>query len=155
MSNEVLLRMTPGYKFSSENLFNRVKMQSEKRKEKNMNINTNVKKQDGSFKVLLVAIVFTLLIAALAYHNSSTISISAPMQSTGMSEIDRIKQTIREKEIIRDANSEVAMDEARAGNTIAADAAAQIVGELNQAIEKLYDDLHEANMKEGENGETK
>lgn len=121
---------------------------------KNMNIHSNVKK-DNSKIVLLVGVSIALMIAGLAYYNTTTINTSAPMQSNGMSEIDRIKQTIREKETIRDAHSETAMDEARKGNTIAADAAAQKVGELNQAIEKLYDDLHEANMKEGENGEAK
>lgn len=122
-----------------------------------MNINTNVKKQDNSFKILLAAIVFTLLVAVLAYYNMNQVSTttSAPLQTTGMNEIDRIKQTIREKETIRDAYSQTAMDEARLGNTTAADAAAQTVGELNQAIEKLYDDLHEANLREGENGEAK
>jgi hypothetical protein len=121
-----------------------------------VNIHSNVKKDNSKF-VLFVGISIALMIAALAYYNMNQVStnISAPMQSTGMNEIDRIKQTIREKEAIRDAYSQTAMEEARAGNTVAADAAAQSVGELNQAIEKLYDDLHEANMKEGENGETK
>lgn len=78
------------------------------------------------------------------------------MQTTGMSEVDRIKQVIREKETIRDIMSETAMDEARRDNTETANVAAQAVGELNQAIEKLYDDLHEANLREGGgNGETK
>ncbi len=120
-----------------------------------MNLNNNVNKQDNSVKILLLGVSIALMIAALAYYNSTTITTPAPMQTNGMSEIDRIKQTIREKEIIRDANSEKAMDEARLGNTVVADAAAQTVGELNQAIEKLYDDLHEANLREGENGETK
>lgn len=119
-----------------------------------MNLNNNVNKQDNSVKILLLGVSIALMIAALAYYNSTTITTSAPMTS-GYSEIDRIKQTIREKETIRDAHSEKAMEEARAGNTIAADAAAQAVGELNQAIEKLYDDLHEANLREGENGEKK
>lgn len=122
-----------------------------------MNIHSNVKKDNSKF-VLLVGVSIALMIAGLAYYNLTGLNptTSAPMQTNGMSEIDRIKQTIREKEIIRDAQSETAMDEARKGNTIAADAAAQAVGELNQAIEKLYDDLHEANMKEGDgNGETK
>ena len=119
-----------------------------------MNIHSNVKK-DNSKIVLFIGVLVPLMIAALAYYNSTTITTPAPVQTNGYSEIDKIKQTIREKEIIRDAHSEKAMEEARLGNTIAADAAAQTVGELNQAIEKLYDDLHEANMKEGENGETK
>ena len=122
-----------------------------------MNIHSNVKKDNSKF-VLLIGVSIALMIAALAYYNmtSSTTSISAPMQTNGMSEIDRIKQTIREKETIRDAQSETAMDEARKGNTEAANAAAQAVGELNQAIEKLYDDLHEANLREGDgNGETR
>lgn len=120
-----------------------------------MNIHSNVKK-DNSKIVLLFGVSIALMIAAFAYYNTTMISTSAPMQTNGMSEIDRIKQTIREKETIRDAQSETAMDEARRGNTEAADAAAQKVGELNQAIDKLYDDLHEANMKEGDgNGETK
>ena len=122
-----------------------------------MNINSNVNKQDNSGKILFIGVMIASMLAALTYYNMNQASttISAPMQTNGMSEIDRIKQTIREKETIRDAQSEVAMDEARKGNTIAADAAAKAVGELNQAIEKLYDDLHEANMKEGENGEEK
>jgi hypothetical protein len=124
------------------------------KKGNSMNIHSNVKK-DNSKIVLFIGVSIALMIAALAYYNSTTISTSAPMQTNGMSEIDRIKQTIREKETIRDAHSEKAMEEARAGNTIAADAAAKAVGELNQAIEKLYDDLHEANLREGENGEKK
>jgi hypothetical protein len=121
-----------------------------------VNIHSNVKKDNSKF-VLFVGISIALMIAALAYYNivSSTTNISAPMQTTGMNEIDRIKQTIREKEATRDVYSQIAMDEARLGNTTAADAAAQTVGELNQAIEKLYDDLHEANLREGENGEAK
>lgn len=119
-----------------------------------MNINTNVNK-DNSKLPLVIGVSIALMIAALAYYNTTTINTSAPMQTTGISEIDRIKQTIREKETIRDAHSETAMEEARLGNMEKANAAAQAVGELNQAIEKLYDDLHEANMKEGENGETK
>jgi hypothetical protein len=121
-----------------------------------VNIHSNVKKDNSKF-ILFVGISITLVIAGLAYYNmtTSTVSVSVPIQSNGMSEIDRIKQTIREKETIRDAYSQKAMDEARLGNTVAADAAAQAVGELNQTIEKLYDDLHEANMKEGENGEAK
>lgn len=121
-----------------------------------MNIHSNVKKDNSKF-VLLAGVSIALMIAGLAYYNLTGLNptTSAPMQTNGMSEIDKIKQTIREKETIRDAQSEISMDEARKGNTIAADAAAQAVGELNQAIEKLYDDLHEANMKEGENGETK
>lgn len=119
-----------------------------------MNLNSNVNKQDNSGKILLIGVSIALMIAALAYYNTTTIT-TAPMQTAGMSEIDRIKQTIREKETIRDVYSQTAMEEARLGNTVAADIAAQAVGELNQAIEKLYDDLHEANMKEGENGETK
>lgn len=120
-------------------------------------MHSNVNK-DNSKIVLFIGVSIALMIAGLAYYNLTGLNstTSAPMQTNGMSEIDRIKQTIREKEIIRDAQSETAMDEARKGNTIAADAAAQAVGELNQAIEKLYDDLHEANMKEGDgNGETK
>lgn len=122
-----------------------------------MNLNSNVNKQDNSGKILLIGVSIALMIAALAYYNLTGLNstISAPVQTTGMSEIDRIKQTIREKETIRDAYSQTAMEEARLGNTVAADAAAQVVGELNQVIEKLYDDLHEANMKEGENDETK
>lgn len=119
-----------------------------------MNIHSNVKK-DNSKIVLFIGISIALMIAAFAYYNTTTINTSAPIQSTGMSEVDRIKQTIREKETIRDARSETAMEEARAGNVEKANAAAQAVGELNQAIEKLYDDLHEANLREGENGETK
>ncbi len=121
-----------------------------------MNIHNNVKK-DNSKIVLFIGVSIALMIAALAYYNLTGLNstTSAPMQTNGMSEIDRIKQTIREKETIRDAHSEKAMEEARAGNTIAADAAAKAVGELNQAIEKLYDDLHEANLREGENGEKK
>ena len=120
-----------------------------------MNLNNNVNKQDNSVKILLLGVSIALMIAALAYYNTTTIpaSISEPMQT--MNEADKIKQTIREKESIRDAYSQTAMEEARVGNMAKADAAAQAVGELNQAIEKLYDDLHEANMKEGENGETK
>jgi K+-transporting ATPase c subunit len=122
-----------------------------------VNIHSNVKKDNSKF-ILFVGISITLVIAGLAYYNmtTSTVSVSVPIQSNGMSEIDRIKQTIREKETIRDAYSQKAMDEARLGNTVAADAAAQAVGELNQTIEKLYDDLHEANLREGDgNGETK
>jgi hypothetical protein len=121
-----------------------------------VNIHSNVKKDNSKF-ILFVGISIAFMIAAITYYNmtTSTVSVSVPMQTTGMSEIDRIKQTIREKETIRDAYSQKAMDEARLGNTVAADAAAQVVGELNQAIEKLYDDLHEANMREGENGEAK
>ena len=121
-----------------------------------MNIHSNVKK-DNSKIVLFIGVSIALAIAAIAYHNMNiTASISEPMQTNGMSEIDRIKQAIREQKAIRDALSQTAMDEERAGNTVAADAAAQKVGELNQAIDKLYDDLHEANMKEGDgNGETK
>lgn len=118
-------------------------------------IHSNVKKDNSKF-VLLVGVSIALMIAALAYYNTTPVSVSEPMQTNGMSEIDRIKQTIRDKETIRDAQSETAMDEARKGNTEAANAAAQAVGELNQAIEKLYDDLHEANLREGDgNGETK
>jgi K+-transporting ATPase c subunit len=122
-----------------------------------VNIHSNVKKDNSKF-VLFIGVSITLVIAGLAYYNmtTSTVSVSVPIQSNGMSEIDRIKQTIREKETIRDAYSQKAMDEARLGNTVAADAAAQAVGELNQTIEKLYDDLHEANLREGDgNGETK
>ena len=121
-----------------------------------MNIHSNVKKDNSKF-VLLVGISIALVIAAIAYYNMNLANqVSAPMQTNGMSEIDRIKQTIREQKAIRDALSQTAMDEERAGNTVAADAAAQKVGELNQAIDKLYDDLHELNMKEGDgDGETK
>lgn len=119
-----------------------------------VNIHSNVKKDNSKF-VLLIGVLVPLMIAAFAYYNSTVINTPASMQTNGMSEIDRIKQTIREQKAIRDALSQTAMDEERVGNTAAADAAAQKVGELNQAIDKLYDDLHEANMKEGDGDETK
>ena len=121
-----------------------------------MNINSNVKKQDNSFKILLAAIVFTLLIAALAYRNMTTAPpIPAPMKSNGISEADRIKQTIREKELLKDQFAQAGQEAAQDGNFDKSADMAEKVEKLSGEIQKLYDDLHEANLREGENGESK
>lgn len=125
-------------------------------KGKNMNINTNVKKQDNSFKILLAAVAVTLLIGGLAYRNMTTAPpIPSPIQTNGMSDVDRIKQTIREKENLKDQFSQAGQEAAQAGNFDKSTDMAEKVDKLSGEIQKLYDDLHEANLKEGENGESK
>lgn len=121
-----------------------------------MNIHSNVKK-DNSKIVLFIGISIALMIAAFAYHKmvSSTINISAPMQTNGLSKPDQIKQKIREAESLRDAYTSARDAAAQARDWDKSAEQATKVEEQKALIKKLYDDLHEANMKEGENGETK
>lgn len=120
-----------------------------------MNIHSNVQK-DNSKIVLFIGILIALTIAAFAYYSmNNAIQTTLPMQTNGMSKPDQIKQKIREAESLRDAYTSARDAAAQARDWDKSAEQATKVEEQKALIKKLYDDLHEANMKEGENGETK
>lgn len=120
-----------------------------------MNIYSNVEKENTSKKFMLIIVSLLLVVAAYAYWSASVVSISPPIQSNGMSDIDKIKQSIREKELLKDQFAEAGREAAEEGNFEKSSEMADKVGVLTGELEKLWNDLHEANIKEGVNGETK
>lgn len=121
-----------------------------------MNIYSNVNKEDNSKKIMLIIVSLLLVIATFAVFRANYIAnISPPMQSNGMSEVDRIKQIIREKELLKDQFAEAGREAAETDEFDKAREMADKVGVLTEEIEKLYGELHEANVKEGVNGEAK
>lgn len=77
------------------------------------------------------------------------------MQTSGMSEADKIKQKIREAETLKDAYISARDAAIQSRDFEKSGEQSTKVAEQQALIKKLYDDLHEANMKEGENDETK
>lgn len=125
-------------------------------KGENMNIYSNVEKENTSKKFMLIIISLLIIAAIFAVFRANYIAnISQPMQSNGMSEVDRIKQIIREKELLKDQFAEAGREAAEEGNFDKSSEMAEKVGVLTGELEKLWNDLHEANIKEGVNGETK
>lgn len=119
-----------------------------------MNINNNVEK-DNARGIFLIIISLLFIAGAYASYRANLVTtVNAPIQTSGMSEADRIKQKIREAETLRDAYASAQEAAAQARDFDKSAERAKQVVEQQALIKKLYDDLHEVNMKEGENGET-
>lgn len=72
---------------------------------------------------------------------------------SSMSEADQIKQKIREAETLRDSYTAAQESAAEKRDFEASSEYARQAAEQEALIKKLYDDLHEANMKEGSSDE--
>lgn len=98
-----------------------------------------------NFAIATIALSFLLFTVMAIQQNNLT--ISDPVK---MTQVDTIKQKIREKEHLRDEYTKAAKDAAERGDYAVADKHAEEIGKLVGEIEKLYDNLHEANVSEGD-----
>jgi hypothetical protein len=98
-----------------------------------------------SFAIATIALSF-ILFTVIAIQQAN-ITTSDPVKMTA---VDTIKQNIREKEHLRDEYTKAAKDAVARGDYTVADKHAEEIGKLVGEIEKLYADLHEANVSEGD-----
>lgn len=119
-----------------------------------MNIYSNVEKENTSKKFMLI-IVSLLLIGSVYAVFQANLTASVSDTAVRMTEAEKIKQIIREKEHLKDQFAEAGREAAESNEFDKSRDMADKVGILADEIKKLYDDLHEANVREGVNGEEK
>lgn len=109
-------------------------------------------KQQASNNGFLV-IAFCASLFAIAglwgLYQTRSIAPPPPPAQSSMSEIDRIKQKIREAETLRDSYTAAQEAAVEKRDFEASSDYARQAAEQEALIKQLYDDLHEANMKEG------
>lgn len=99
--------------------------------------------------VAICATIFCLL-TLYAIYSTSSIAPTIPAAQSSMSEAERLKQKIREKEIERDAYLDAANAAAGARDFEKSSENARKAAEIDGVIKELWEKVHDANMREGE-----
>jgi hypothetical protein len=108
----------------------------------------------GFYVIAFCAGLFAIAALWGVYHTQQIVPAAPPppMHST-MSEADQIKQKIREAETLRDSYTTAQEAAANSRDFEASSEWARQAAEQEALIKQLYDDLHDANMKEGSGDE--
>ena len=105
----------------------------------------------NNIAIAVCAMIFTSLVVLALYQvRQGSAPLPPPPAHKSMSDVDIIKQKIREAESLRDAAEKAAETASGQRDFEKSSEWARKQAEQQAIINDLYDQLHEANLKEGE-----
>lgn len=110
-----------------------------------------IKQQASNYVAYAVCATIFCLLVLYAVYSTNSIAPTVPAAQSSMSEAEKLKQKIREKELERDAFIDAANTASKARDFEASSENARKAAEADAIIKELWEKVHDANMREGAN----